>query len=62
MADAYSLTEPQYLNIIPLLAWRTQAMRTFLAQQAAPPGQLTTSARAAQGNDTSLRLILVTLP
>ena len=36
-------------------------MRTFIAEQAAPPGQLTTPARALKENDTSLRLIL-TLP
>jgi hypothetical protein len=34
-ADAYGLTEPQRLDLIPLLARRTEAMYTFLAQQAA---------------------------
>jgi len=35
IADAYELTEPQRLGIIPLLARRTQAMHDFLARQAA---------------------------
>ena len=36
IADTYGLTEQQRLEIIPLLAWCTQAMHTFPAQQAAP--------------------------
>ncbi len=35
IADAYGLTEGQRLDIIPLLARRTQAMHAFLAEQAA---------------------------
>jgi hypothetical protein len=35
IADTYRLTEQQRLDIIPLLARRTQAMHTILAQQAA---------------------------
>jgi hypothetical protein len=35
IADAYGLTEPQRLDIIPLLARRTRAMHDFLARQAA---------------------------
>jgi hypothetical protein len=35
IADAYGLTERQRLDIIPLLARRTQAMHDFLAGQAA---------------------------
>lgn len=35
IADTYGLTERQRLDIIPLLARRTRAMHTFLAQQAA---------------------------
>jgi hypothetical protein len=34
IADAYGLTERERVNIIPLLARRTQAMRDFLAEQA----------------------------
>jgi len=35
IADAYGLGEQQRLDIIPLLGRRTQAMHTFLAEQAA---------------------------
>jgi Phosphotransferase enzyme family len=35
IADAYGLAEQQRLDLIPLLARRTQAMRDFLAEQAA---------------------------
>lgn len=35
IADTYGLTEPERLDIIPLLARRTRAMRDFLAAQAA---------------------------
>jgi Ser/Thr protein kinase RdoA (MazF antagonist) len=35
IADAYGLTGPERLEIIPLLARRTQAMHDFLARQAA---------------------------
>ena len=35
LADAYGLTEQQRQDIIPLLGRRTQAMHTFLAEQAA---------------------------
>jgi hypothetical protein len=35
IADAYGLTERQRLDIIPLLARRTRAMRAFLAREAA---------------------------
>jgi hypothetical protein len=35
IADAYGLTEPQRLDIIPLLSRRTRAMHDFLARQAA---------------------------
>jgi hypothetical protein len=34
IADAYGLTERERVNIIPLLARRTQAMHDFLAEQA----------------------------
>ena len=34
IADAYGLTERERVNIIPLLARRTRAMRDFLAEQA----------------------------
>jgi hypothetical protein len=39
IADAYGLTERQRLDIIPLLGRRTQAMRDFLAEQAAQGNQ-----------------------
>lgn len=39
IADAYDLTEQQRLDIIPLLARRTQAMYDFLRQQAAHGAQ-----------------------
>jgi Phosphotransferase enzyme family len=39
IADAYGLTEQQRLDIIPLLGRRTQAMHTFLADQAAQGNQ-----------------------
>ncbi|HEX4831088.1 MAG TPA: phosphotransferase [Trebonia sp.] len=39
MADAYGLTEQQRQDIIPLLSRRTQAMRDFLAGQAARGAQ-----------------------
>ncbi|MGH3171032.1 MAG: hypothetical protein ACRDN0_34850 [Trebonia sp.] len=39
IADAYGLTEQQRLDIIPLLARRTEAMYTFLARQAAQGAQ-----------------------
>jgi len=35
IADAYGLSGPQRLDIIPLLARRTRAMHTFLAEQTA---------------------------
>jgi Phosphotransferase enzyme family len=39
IADAYGLTEQQRLDIIPLLARRTQAMHAFLADQATQGNQ-----------------------
>jgi aminoglycoside phosphotransferase (APT) family kinase protein len=39
MADGYGLTEPQRRQIIPMLASRTRAMHTFLADQAAHGAQ-----------------------
>jgi Ser/Thr protein kinase RdoA (MazF antagonist) len=39
IADTYGLTERQRLDIIPLLARRTQAMHAFLARQAARGAQ-----------------------
>lgn len=39
IADAYGLTEQQRLDLIPLLARRTQAMHDFLAHQAARGAQ-----------------------
>jgi hypothetical protein len=39
IADTYGLTEQQRLDIIPLLGRRTQAMHTFLAEQAAQGSQ-----------------------
>ena len=39
IADAYGLTERQRLDIIPLLARRTQAMHDFLAEQASRGAQ-----------------------
>jgi hypothetical protein len=39
IADAYGLNEQQRLAIIPLLGRRTQAMHTFLAEQAAQGNQ-----------------------
>jgi hypothetical protein len=39
IADAYGLTERQRLEIIPLLARRTQAMHDFLTHEAAQGAQ-----------------------